>query len=163
MKGSQTHPSVKKQYFVVGGFALLLTLFYNLALVGVGYAAKPIIPHRLTCSPKVVTLDDLLTIEMGVVHAGEFAIIRPDGGYFFVAQREIGSPMVRAIPSDVFRNIVAMKILPRTFVAHLARAGAPDYEPVFNKPGIYKFILGEPLESDVAIDKQVCEVTLVKG
>jgi hypothetical protein len=107
-------------------------------------------------------LDDVLNIEMGGTHPGELAIVRPDGAYFFIAQRVLGNSTVKAIPSDLFRNIVALKISPKTFAAHRWQAGASDYELVFNGVGVYKVILGEPLESDVEGNTQVCEVTLTK-
>jgi hypothetical protein len=95
-------------------------------------------------------------------HPGELAIVRPDGEYFFVAQRVLGSTRVNAIPSEIFRGILALQLLPKTFVAHRWRAGAPDFELVFSMAGKYKVILGEPLESNIASKTEDCEVILTK-
>lgn len=151
-----------KQRFSPRSAALLLAISCGSVFVEPGHAAEPAIPHQLTCNPKALTLGDPLNIEMGVSHPGELAIVRPDGEYFFIAQRALGNSAVKAIPSDIFRNIVALRISPKTFVAHRWRTGAPDYELVFNGAGTYKVILGEPLESDIESNTQVCEVTVTK-
>lgn len=153
---------VLKRRFYPQSAALFLALVSWSACVELGYAAELAMTHQLRCSPKVFTRDDLLSIEMGISHPGELAIVRPDGEYFFIAQRVLGNSPIKAIPSDLFRNIVALQISPKTFVAHRWRTGAPNYELVFNEAGTYKVILGEPLESDTESSTQVCEVTVTK-
>ncbi len=153
---------VLKQRFSLRSAALLLAMSCWSVFVELGHAAEPATTHQLKCSPKTFTRDDLLNIEIGVSHPGELAIVRPDGEYFFIAQRVLGNSTIKAIPSDIFRNIVALQISPKTFVAHRWRTGAPDYELVFNGIGTYKVILGEPLESDIESNTQVCEFTLTK-
>lgn len=141
---------------------LLLTALCWQLFVEPGLAAESAKAHQLSCSPKAFTRDESLTIEMGISHPGELAIIRPDGEYFFIAQRVFGNLTVKAIPSEIFRNIVALKISPKTFVAHRWRTGTADYELIFNSVGTYKIILGEPLESDIEGTVKSCEVTLTK-
>ena len=160
------HPAVsslKKRQLLL--YAMAAIVFFLVCLgrsAGVGYASLPVVAEKLTCSPEALTDDVVLNIDMKVPHAGELAIVRPDSEYFFVAQRVQGQTPLRAIPSDIFRNILTLRISPKTFVAHRWRKGAPDYELVFTQPGTYKIILGEPLESDVGIGKQVCEISFVK-
>ena len=154
--------SLKKRQLLLYATAAFVFLFCLGTSAGVRYSSLPAVAEKLTCSPEALTDDVVLNIDMKVPHAGELAIVRPDGEYFFVAQRVQGQTPVRAIPSDIFRNILTLRISPKTFVAHRWRKDAPDYELVFTQPGTYKIILGEPLESDVGIVKQVCEISLVK-
>jgi len=153
---------LKQRFFLRSAALLLLTALSWPLFVEPGLAAESATAHQLSCTPKTFTRVESLNIEVGVSHPGELAIVRPDGEYFFIAQRVLGNSTVKAIPSDIFSNIVALKISPQTFVAHRWRTGAPDYELVFNELGTYKVILGEPLESDIEGTAQACEVTLVK-
>jgi len=99
---------------------------------------------------------------MEVPHPDELAIVRPDGEFFLIAERSWVHSTGKAIPGDIFRNIVAFKISPKTFVAHRERVGTPDYELVFSKVGIYKVLLVDPLFADIEIKTRICEVTLTK-
>jgi hypothetical protein len=154
--------SVKRQQLLSATAAFVLFLICLEAAAGVERASIAAVPSKLRCSPKVLNDTDVLNIDMDVRHAGELAIVRPDGEYFFVAQRFEGKATVRAIPSDIFRGIRTLRISPKTFVAHRWREGAPDYELVFTQSGTYKIILGEPLETDVGIGQEVCEISFLK-
>ena len=152
-----------RQRWFAQSAAVLLFLAYCLSsIIRISYGATTTLSHEFKCTPQVLAPGEPFNIELGVSHPGELAIVRPDGEYFFIAQRVLGNSIVKAIPSEIFRNILALRIIPSTFVAHKWRAGAPDYELVFNMAGKYKVILGESLESNIAGETQVCEVTFRK-
>jgi len=135
-----------KQRFLFRSVALLLVIFCGSVFVELGQAAESLAAHQIRCSPKSFTRDEFLNIEMGIPHSGKLSITRPDGKVFFIAHRVLGSVIIKAIPSELFRSVVTLKISPKTFVAHRWEVNAPNYELVFNKIGTYKMILGEAME-----------------
>lgn len=141
--------------------AVLLGLGCSTAFIGTGFAADAD-EGSMKCGPRSIAPGQSLRIDMPSRHAGELAIVAPDGDYFFVAQRDVESSNASAIPSNLFEGISSLTISVDSFVAHRWRAGAVAYEPVFDKPGTYKVILGEPIESDATGNLQVCEVTFRK-
>jgi len=142
MNNKISYSLVLKKRFSCRGVAFILAISCWSVFGGLVHAAESATTHQLKCSPKTFTRGDLLNIEMGVPHPDELAIVRPDGEFFFIAERVLGNWPVRAIPSDIFRGIVALRISPKTLMAHRFRKGTPDYEMVFNKVGTYKVILG---------------------
>lgn len=145
---------------------LLTTAFLGIGssavFARVGSAADSAGSRSMKCEPRSIVPGQSLRIDMPSPHAGELAVVAPDGDYFFIAQRDMESSEALVIPSELFRGISVLAVSVDSFVARRWRAGAAASELVFDKPGTYKVVLGEPVESDAGGNVQVCEVIFKK-
>jgi hypothetical protein len=102
----------------------------------------------LKCSPETIGKGQILRIQLGRAHPSELAIMRPDGGFFFLAQKSLGVN-VHAIPSEIFIGMTSLELEVDSLMAHRWEIDSVGYERVFTDKGRYKLILGETLESDL--------------
>lgn len=138
-----------------------MTLTHHILLWAVAMLVFSPAEARIACRPSVLNLDDILQLDFGRDHPEELAVIAPDGAYFFIARRRLdGEPFPLGIPSRVFKGIKTMSLEVQTFEAARAQKGAPTSERVFTRPGRYRFLMADRLESEEVDWVQTCHVEL---
>lgn len=119
------------------------------------------LPASMICTPAQVKMGGKLTLTFTVPHPQELAVVRPDGTYFFIAQRRLGgAKQSSGMPSHLFAGMSNLVIVPSAFRAQRWSQNAPESEPVFGSPGRYKFLLSNELESEFTDMTATCFVTV---
>jgi len=133
-----------------------------------GPASQPMLtstpePTYMEAKPKMWTEKEYLykgeTIDLHfeMPHARYLGVVNPDGKFFYVvfpAENAVGN-LKPYVTSEQFVHLKSLKINPQTFKADPYIYGIMENQPVFQKSGTYRFVLGENLhthdESSVAI------------
>jgi hypothetical protein len=119
-------------------------------------------PRMLSCSPSVLTSRSVLTLHFALPHPAELSIQAPDGtSYLLVYDR--GAAAIEQTPlvdKDSFRKMIKLKLRVSTAMGSPLVYGHDSNEFIFRKPGAYKVVLANVIQSDVIQDVYRCEVNL---
>jgi hypothetical protein len=117
---------------------------------------------HLKCTPQRVIDGDVLLFEFPPAHGPEFAVVRPDGKYMFMAftQADPKAEMQPLFPAKTFSAQKSAKSVVAALKAVLwERTASKKPQPVFSQPGIYTFMVGSGLESEDPGVTGWCRVT----
>lgn len=123
-------------------------------------ASQPIAPMspvtETKAKPKMWTEKEYLykgesfQLHFDLPHAQYLGVVDPDGKFFYVvfpAENAIGK-LTPLVTSEQFVSIKTLKIQTQTFKADPYIYGVMENQPVFQKSGVYRVILGEDLHTD---------------
>ena len=126
-----------------------------------GLASQPTSPNtpapiHVEFKPKMWTEKEYLykgesfDLHFELPHARYLGVVDPDGKFFYVvfpAENAIGK-LKPLVTSEQFTAMKSLKINPQLFKADPYIYGVMENQPVFQKTGTYRFILGEDLHTD---------------
>lgn len=126
-----------------------------------GPASQPIAPNApastyMEAKPKMWTEKEYLykgesfDLHFDLPHAQYLGVIDPDGKFFYVvfpAENAVGK-LKPLVTSEQFVALRSLKINAQLFTADPYIYGVMENQPVFQKSGTYRFVLGEDLHTD---------------
>jgi hypothetical protein len=122
--------------------------------------------EKMTCTPNPLRIGDVLKIGLPGGHGGDFAIVAPDGEYYFLAfsQPDPSSPLQPVIETEAFRAMTGTEL-------HTGEArgipwsveGAVTAEPIFTGPGTYILLVSAALETEDPLLDGWCRVQIMPG
>ena len=141
---------------------VLASFFVSDVLSSESETDKQIGEGKIICYPRIVSIDDQISIEMNENHPSEFAVVRPDGEFFFISYKkyDVNSVLRSPIENSLFLSLVSFRFSLSRFVGHRWREGTKEYENIFDQRGIYTFLLGDNLETDTLDNTFRCEIEL---
>lgn len=83
-------------------------------------------------------------------HASYLGVVDPDGKFFYVvfpAESSVGK-LKPLVTSEQFVSMRSLRINAQSFKADPYIYGIMENQPVFQKSGVYRFVLGEDLHTD---------------
>jgi hypothetical protein len=123
-------------------------------------ASQPIAPTtsktEVKAHPKMWTEKEYLykgesfDLHFDLPHAQYLGVVDPDGKFFYVvfpAANAVGK-LTPLVTSEKFISLKTLKINTQTFKADPYIYGVMENQPVFNKSGNYRVVLGEDLHTD---------------
>lgn len=123
-----------------------------------GHDRTPVKARYFRCSPLHLVSGDTLRIRVAVPHGGDLAVIDPQGRFFFISFWDADHP-----EKSIF-DWQELKIRPSIELNTTKIKGYPENtldspQRVFTKPGRYRILLGENLETENTEDTvDACEV-----
>lgn len=123
-------------------------------------ASQPMLPNTpapicMEAKPKMWTDKEYLykgetiNLHFDLPHARYLGVVNPDGNFFYVvfpAENAVGK-LKPYVTSEQFVHLKSLKINPQNFTADPYIYGVMENQPVFQKSGAYRFVLGENLHS----------------
>jgi hypothetical protein len=107
---------------------------------------------NLTCEPKVLRREDVLTLRMPAPHGPTMMAIGPDSTQYLVVFYGEGRPdraqRKSLAPPEAFAKTPELNLDPKLVTAGPHVAGRDTNEALFTKPGGYRLIVGSDLETD---------------
>jgi hypothetical protein len=86
---------------------------------------------------------------MTLPHGGEFGVWNPKGEFQFISFKKVSAnEPAPPIEPDVFRTTTELKLATATAKGSPVRDGFEKPELIFTRPGTYRFIVAENLETD---------------
>ncbi len=120
-------------------------------------ASQPIAPATVVeTQPRMWTEKEYLykgesfELHFELPHAQYLGIVDPDGKFFYVvfpAENAVGK-LTPLVTSEQFVSMKSLKINTQTFKADPYIYGVLENQPVFQKQGVYRVVLGEDLHTD---------------
>ena len=121
-----------------------LVLCISLLLVGVASGAA-----EMKCSPKVLVPGGLLTLRMPASHGADFGVWNPKGEFQFISYNKASAEEPTSpIDPSTFRTEPEVKLPAATAVGIPVRDGFEKPELIFQRPGLYRFVVAENLETE---------------
>jgi hypothetical protein len=107
---------------------------------------------NLTCAPSVLRRGDVLSMRMTRPHGSSFMAIGPDRTPYIVVfhgegERDRGQRK-SLVPPDSFAGVTELNIDPTSFTAGVWVFGRDTNELLFQRPGFYRLVVGNDLETD---------------
>ena len=109
-------------------------------------------PVGLTCSPAELRPNQALSLKMKPNHGPTLRAKGPEGAEYLVVFYGAGKPgrvsHESLVPPDTFSRVTEMNVNPSLLTVAPAKAGPDTNVLLFQKPGMYRFLLGSDGESD---------------
>jgi hypothetical protein len=105
---------------------------------------------RMWTAKEYLYKDEAFELHFEMPHAANLGVIDPEGKFFYVIFPEANSvgKLRPLVSSEQFAHMSTLKINSRTFKADPYTHGVLENQPVFRKPGTYRFVLGNDLHTD---------------
>ena len=130
----------------LGAMRYVLARAIALLLLWVG---SPSAVAELVCSPKVVRPGGTVTLRMPVPHGGDFGVWNPKGEFQFISYKKASADEpIPPIDPRAFRTTAEVTLAVATAVGIPVRDGFEKPEPIFQRPGVYRFLVAENLETE---------------
>lgn len=119
-------------------------------------ASQPITPAANEIKPKMWTEKEYVykgesfDLHFDLPHASYLGVVDPDGKFFYVvfpAENAVGK-LTPLVTSEQFASMKSLKVNLQTFKADPYIYGVMENQPVFQKTGVYRIVLGEDLHAD---------------
>lgn len=109
-------------------------------------AAKP----KMWSEKEYLYKGESFQLHFELPHAQYLGVVDPDGKFFYVVfpvENAVGK-LTPLVTSEQFVSVKSLKIDTRTFKADPYIYGVMENQPVFQKSGVYRIVLGEDLHTD---------------
>lgn len=111
-------------------------------------AARTSIIGAVDSNKEVYSLNDTIILRFKTPHPRQLAIVSPDNDFYFIASDKLVPEIEPIMSSEYFQSIDFYVIEIETFSASVYDASDFAKRKVFDKPGKYRIIIGDNLETE---------------
>lgn len=145
---------------IIASSLLLLTAPGYARYSTAGSNQRPRKAALFDCSPKRLKDGDILTIKMSIPHGRDLGVWGPDGKFYFIVYWTAESSDPKPVVDwAAFGQMSEIAVNTRTLRAPVPTASMKRAQRVFSRPGWYRVLLADNLETENSEDTvNACEV-----